>query len=203
MQLIKFEFIKKQLTTETKTAVSELPKLVRDYIPDQIVKNNLSVMYSFADEKDSKLYLERKLVEEVTEYLESNSPEELADILEVVFALAKTKDISEKQLMKIRKSKRKKNGAFKNGIILKAKGEADRQIQIADGYASERVNRAKGDVARFNAVYEEYRKAPSITRERLYLETMEEIFASQGKDKKPTLVDGELKNVVPFKNLSN
>ena len=119
MQLIKFEFIKKQLTTETKTAVSELPKLVRDYIPDQIAKNNLSVMYSFADEKDSKLYLERKLVEEVTEYLESNSPEELADILEVVFALAETKEISEKQLMKIRKSKRKKNGAFKNGIILK------------------------------------------------------------------------------------
>ena len=119
MQLIKFEFIKKQLTTETKTAVSELPKLVRDYIPDQIAKNNLAVMYSFADEKDCKLYLERKLVEEVTEYLESNSPEELADILEVVFALAETKEISEKQLMKIRKSKRKKNGAFKNGIILK------------------------------------------------------------------------------------
>ena len=90
-----------------------------------------------------------------------------------------------------------------NAEIPKAKGESDRQIQIADGYASERVNRAKGDVARFNAVYEEYRKAPSITRERLYLETMEEIFASQGKDKKPTLVDGELKNVVPFKNLSN
>ena len=119
MQLIKFEFIKKQLTTETKTSVSELPKLVRDYIPNQIAKNNLSVMYSFSDEKDYKLYLERKLVEEVAEYLESNSPEELADILEVVFALAETKEISEKQLMKIRKSKRKKNGAFKNGIILK------------------------------------------------------------------------------------
>ena len=119
MQLIKFEFIKKQLTTETKTSVSELPKLVRDYIPDQIAKNNLSVMYSFADEKDYKLYLERKLVEEVAEYLESNSSEELADILEVVFALAETKEISEKQLMKIRKSKRKKNGTFKNGIILK------------------------------------------------------------------------------------
>ena len=119
MQLIKFEFIKKQLTTETKTSVSELPKLVRDYIPDQIAKNNLSVMYSFADEKDYKLYLERKLVEEVAEYLESNSSGELADILEVVFALAETKEINEKQLMKIRKSKRKKNGAFKNGIILK------------------------------------------------------------------------------------
>ena len=119
MQLIKFEFIKKQLTTETKTAVSELPKLVRDYIPDQIVKNNLSVMYSFADEKDYKLYLERKLVEEVTEYLESNSPEELADILEVIFSLAKEQDLNERALMKIRKEKAKRAGAFENKIILK------------------------------------------------------------------------------------
>ena len=108
MQLIKFEFIKKQLTTETKTSVSELPKLVRDYIPDQIVKNNLSVMYSFADERDYKHYLERKLVEEVTEYLESNSPEELADILEVIFSLAKEQDLNERALMKIRKAKANK-----------------------------------------------------------------------------------------------
>lgn len=119
MQLVKFECIKKQLTTETKTSVSELPKLVRDYIPDQIVKNNLSVMYSFADEKDYKLYLERKLVEEVTEYLESNSPEELADILEVIFSLAKEQDLNERALMKIRKAKAKRAGAFENKIILK------------------------------------------------------------------------------------
>ena len=118
MQLIKFEFIKKQLTTETKSAVSELPKLVRDYIPAQILKNNLSVTYSFANEKNSKLYLERKLVEEVTEYLESNSPEELADILEVIFSLAKEQGLSEKDLMKIRKAKAKRAGAFENKIIL-------------------------------------------------------------------------------------
>ena len=119
MQLIKFEFIKKQLTTETKNAVSELPKLVRAYIPTQILKNNLSVTYSFANEKDSELYLERKLVEEVTEYLESNSPEELADILEVIFSLAKEQGLSERALMKIRKAKAKRAGAFENKIILK------------------------------------------------------------------------------------
>ncbi len=89
-----------------------------------------------------------------------------------------------------------------NAEIPKAKGEADKQIQIADGYAAERVNRAKGDVARFNSVYEEYRKAPAITRERLYLETMEEIFASSAsEDKKTTLIDRGLDNVIPFKNL--
>lgn len=90
-----------------------------------------------------------------------------------------------------------------NSEIPKAKGEADRQIQIADGYAAERVNRAKGDVARFNSVYEEYRKAPAITRERLYLETMEEIFSADESGKKPVLIDGKLDNVIPFKNLDS
>lgn len=88
-----------------------------------------------------------------------------------------------------------------NSEIPKAKGEADRQIQVAEGYAAERVNRARGDVARFNSVYEEYRKAPAVTRERLYLEAMEAVFTSQAQDKKPSLIDGELDNVIPFKNL--
>ena len=91
-----------------------------------------------------------------------------------------------------------------NAEIPRAQGEADRQIQVADGYAAERVNMAKGDVARFNAVYEEYRKAPAITRERLYLEAMEQVFASSAEDgKKPALIDSELDNMLPIKNLSN
>lgn len=86
-----------------------------------------------------------------------------------------------------------------NAEIPKAKGEADRQVQVAQGYASERINKAKGDVSRFNAVYEEYKKAPEVTKKRLYIETMEEIFA--GEEEKPTLIDGELTNVLPVKNL--
>jgi membrane protease subunit HflK len=87
-----------------------------------------------------------------------------------------------------------------NKEIPKAQGEADRQIQVAEGYASERVNMAKGDVARFNAVYEEYKRAPAATKERIYLETMAEIF---GSDKKPELIDSELENVLPLKNLKD
>ena len=83
----------------------------------------------------------------------------------------------------------------------RAKGEADQKVQVAEGYAAERVNKAKGDVARFNSVYEEYRKAPAVTRDRLYLETMEEIFAGQDKEKKPALIDSELENILPVKNL--
>lgn len=89
-----------------------------------------------------------------------------------------------------------------NSEIPKAQGEADREIQIAEGYASERVNKAKGDVARFNSVYEEYKKAPAVTRQRLYLETMEEVFNQQSKDKKPTLIDSDLDNMLPIKNLA-
>ena len=87
-----------------------------------------------------------------------------------------------------------------NSEIPKAQGEADRQLQVAEGYAAERVNRAKGDTARFNSVYDEYRRAPKVTRERIYLETMEEIF---GADTKPVLIDGRLDNVLPIKTLEN
>ena len=85
-----------------------------------------------------------------------------------------------------------------NAEIPRAQGEAERQIQIAEGYAAERINMAKGDVARFNAVYQEYKRSPKVTRERIYLETMNEIF---GSEIKPTLIDGELNNVLPIKNL--
>ncbi len=87
-----------------------------------------------------------------------------------------------------------------NAQIPRAQGEADQQIQIAEGYAAERVNMAKGDVARFNAVYEEYKRSPKVTKERIYLETMDEIF---GSEKKPELIDSELDNLVPVKNLKS
>lgn len=85
-----------------------------------------------------------------------------------------------------------------NAEIPKAQGEADRLLQVAQGYAAERVNMAKGDIARFNAVYEEYKRSPKVTKERIYLETMDEIF---GSEKKPELIDGELDNVLPVKTL--
>lgn len=85
-----------------------------------------------------------------------------------------------------------------NAEIPKAQGEADSRLQVAEGYAAERVNMAKGDVARFNAVYDEYRRAPKVTKDRIYLETMNEIF---GADKKPVLIDGKLDNVLPIKSL--
>jgi len=86
-----------------------------------------------------------------------------------------------------------------NTEIPKAAGEADKMLQEAQGYATERVNEAKGDVARFNAVYAEYRKSPEVTRRRLYLETMEKLFEN---DSDATLVDKKMDGFLPLKNLT-
>jgi len=85
-----------------------------------------------------------------------------------------------------------------NEAIPKSKGEANRQVQEAQGYATERINRANGDVARFNAVYEEYRRAPEVTRQRLYYEMIEQVFQEKGT----VFIDRNLPNFLPFKNLS-
>ncbi len=87
-----------------------------------------------------------------------------------------------------------------NKEIPKARGEADRIIQEAYGYQAERVNQAKGDVARFNAVYDEYRKNKDITRSRLYIEMIEDVFDS---DEKTDLIDKNLDNFLPLKNLQS
>ncbi|MDR0387063.1 MAG: FtsH protease activity modulator HflK [Treponema sp.] len=85
-----------------------------------------------------------------------------------------------------------------NAEIPKARGEADQLVQIAQGYATERVNRANGDVARFNSVLEEYRKAPEVTRQRLYYEMMEEVFKD---DTETLIIDRIFDNFLPLKNL--
>jgi len=85
-----------------------------------------------------------------------------------------------------------------NEEIPRARGEAERLVLIARGYATERVNRAQGDVARFNAVLDEYLLAPTVTRRRLYYEMMEEIF---GSVEGTVLVDHNLQNFLPMLNL--
>jgi membrane protease subunit HflK len=86
-----------------------------------------------------------------------------------------------------------------NEEIPKARGEADRVVQIAQGYMAERVNRAMGDVARFNSVYDEYRRSPDVTRQRLYYEMIEEVFKNE---KDVNIIDRNLRNFLPMMNLS-
>ena len=85
-----------------------------------------------------------------------------------------------------------------NKIIPAAKGNAEKTIKNAEGYALDRVNRAKGDAARFVALYEEYAKAEDVTRRRLYLEAILEIFPKMGHK---YIVDADQKNLLPLLNL--
>lgn len=67
-----------------------------------------------------------------------------------------------------------------NRAVPRARGEAQQMIQQAEGYYINRVNRATGEAARFNSLYEEYLNAPAVTRQRLYLETMERVLPQIG-----------------------
>jgi membrane protease subunit HflK len=85
-----------------------------------------------------------------------------------------------------------------NKAIPTAKGEAQRVIKEAEGYALDKVNRAKGDATRFLALYKEYAKAKDITKRRLYLEAIGELFPKMGQK---YIVDSNQQNLLPFLNL--
>ncbi len=82
-----------------------------------------------------------------------------------------------------------------NKVIPRAKGQAEETIQQAEGYAVERVNNAQGQVARFNELYSEYVHAPEVTRERIYLETLQEVLPKLGNK---IITDQEGNNVLPL-----
>jgi modulator of FtsH protease HflK len=85
--------------------------------------------------------------------------------------------------------------AYSNKVIPEARGEAERILQAAEGFKQQTVAEATGQTARFLKVYEEYRKAPDVTRKRIFLETMEKVLGSTSKiimDKKAG------QNVVPY-----
>lgn len=76
---------------------------------------------------------------------------------------------------------------YANDVIPRARGRAQRMVEEASGYRDQVVAQAEGETARFTALLEEYRKAPAVMRERLYLESMEEVLTNASK----VLVDVE------------
>jgi membrane protease subunit HflK len=66
--------------------------------------------------------------------------------------------------------------AYKNKVVPEAEGRAQRIIQEAEGYKAASVATARGEADRFDLIYEQYRSAPKVTRERMYLETMEKVL---------------------------
>lgn len=96
----------------------EYNKLVRDKIPEIIYNNGENPKTRILDNIEYKKELDRKLLEEVNEYLKDDNIEELADIEEVLLAILSYKDTSIEEFEKIRKEKENKRGAFKKRIYL-------------------------------------------------------------------------------------
>ena len=95
-------------------------KLVRDRIPEIIEKSGKSCEILVLDEQDYLQMLDKKLDEELLEYRKDKTVEELADLLEVIYALAKTHGVTKEQLENLRAEKAQKRGAFDNKILLKS-----------------------------------------------------------------------------------
>ena len=91
------------------------------------------------------------------------------------------------------------NGEY-NKVVPRARGEAEQKKQAAEGYALKRINEAEGDVSRFNAVYAEYVKAPEVTKQRIYIETMREVVPTLGRK---IILDDEASQILPLLQLSS
>ncbi|WP_299360107.1 FtsH protease activity modulator HflK [uncultured Paracoccus sp.] len=100
----------------------------------------------------------------------ADPPTEVIDSFREVQAAQQERDRLEKQA-----------DAYANRVLAAARGEAAALLEQAEGYRAEAVNNAEGEAARFNSIYEEYSKAPDVTRKRMYLETMERILGRVDK----------------------
>lgn len=100
----------------------------------------------------------------------ADPPREVIDAFREVQAAEQTRDTLEKQA-----------DAYANRVVAEARGEAAQLLEEAEGYRAQVVNEAEGEASRFIAVYEEYVKAPEVTRKRLYIETMERVLGDVEK----------------------
>ena len=94
-------------------------KLIRDKIPEIIEAKGSKAIIEVLDSDSFQKYLDIKLSEELNEYLENGNVEELADIVEVVYALLDCKGVSREEFERIRVAKAKERGAFKKRLLLK------------------------------------------------------------------------------------
>ena len=116
----------------------------------------------------------------------ADPPREVIDAFREVQAAEQTRDTLEKQA-----------DAYANKVVAEARGQAAQLLEEAEGYRAQVVNQAEGEASRFVAVYDEYQKAPEVTRKRLYLETLEKVLGDVNKVIIDESVGGE-QGVVPY-----
>ncbi|MFV0302922.1 MAG: FtsH protease activity modulator HflK [Paracoccus sp. (in: a-proteobacteria)] len=117
----------------------------------------------------------------------ADPPSEVIDAFREVQAAQQERDRLEKEA-----------DAYANRVLANARGEAAAQLEQAEAYRAQAVNVAEGEAARFNSVYEEYVKAPDVTRRRMYLETMERVLGDVDKVIIDQSATGGGQGVVPY-----
>ena len=93
-------------------------KAVRDRIPDIIRAEGKQCVVKQVSDTEFLRYMERKLSEELHEYAESKSPEEIADLLEVIYRVAELQGMERDELETLREKKRKERGGFTDNLVL-------------------------------------------------------------------------------------
>ena len=114
----------------------------------------------------------------------ADPPEQVIDAFREVQAAEQERDRLEKQA-----------DAYSNRVLAQARGEAAQALETAEAYRAQVVNGATGEASRFGAILNEYRKAPEVTRKRMYLETMEEVL---GRVDKVIIDENGGSGVVPY-----
>jgi len=98
--------------------MTKFNKAIRDKIPEIIQKDGHTCNIQTLSDEKFIIEIEKKLSEEVAEYQNDKNPEELADILEVIYAIAQLKGISKEELEKIRIKKLQDRGGFEKNLFL-------------------------------------------------------------------------------------
>jgi membrane protease subunit HflK len=139
---------------------------------DEIITQNRSAVAAMVKQNTQELLNTYKtgLVVTNVNIQDANPPEEVKEAFDDA-----TRAMADKERVQ------NQADAYANDIVPRARGAAARQVEDAKAYAFKVVSEAEGETKRFLALLGEYRKAPDVTRERLYLDTMQEVLAETGK----------------------
>ena len=139
---------------------------------DEIITQNRSAIASQVKQNTQKLlnFYQTGLVVTNVNIQDAKPPEEVKDAFDDA-----TRAMADKERVQNQAE------AYANDIVPRARGAAARQVENAKAYTSKVVSEAKGESRRFLDLYAEYSKAPEVTRQRLYLETMQDVLAETGK----------------------
>ncbi len=145
---------------------------------DQIAKDAMDLTQQILDKYEMGVKIERVILQDV------NPPEPVKPSFNDVNAAKQEQEQAINQAE-----------AQYNKVIPEAQGKAEEEISNARGYASAVLNRAKGDAQKITSILKEYRGAPEITRTRMYLDMMEDLFS---RFRSVTIVDPNVKGVLPI-----